>query len=150
MSPVVADKAGRDSPPTTARRMRYAEFVRRQASDGRLSSRESEEYLERIFRADTVQELEMVVSGLPEAKAVSLDSAIAGEWQRPVKKGSWLRRLVIYTVIIDAAGVVIWVFTGRGLIWLVLLFMFSALTFAWRVMRRDERRRLVRSRRKRR
>lgn len=150
MGRVVADKASPEGPPTTARRMRYAEFVRRQASDGRLSSREAEEYLERIFRADSVQELEDVVSGLPGAKAISLDSAIAGEWHTPAKKGSWFRRLVIYTVIADAAGVVIWAFTGRGLIWLVLLFMFSALAFAWRVMRRDERRRLGHSFRRRR
>jgi hypothetical protein len=130
--------------------MRYAQFVRRQASDGRLSSREAEEYLERIFRADSVQELEEIVSALPGAKAVSLDSAIAGEWHTPTKSGSWFQRLVIFTLIVDATGVLIWALTGGGLIWIVLLFMFSALAFAWRVMRRDDRRRLGHSFRSRR
>ena len=118
--------------------MRFVQFVRQQAADGRLSSAELEERIEQIFRAESVMALEAVVADLPGASVLSIDAAIAGEWQKPVRGGSWLRRLVIYTVIVDALGVLLWAFTGGGLVWLVLLFMCSAAVFAFRVTRRGK------------
>ena len=130
--------AARRGSPSQARRLRVVQFVRGQAADGRLSSRELEERIERIFRAQSVSELEAVVADLPGASVLSLDAAIAGEWQKPDRKNAWFRRLVIYTVIVDALGVVLWAFTGGGLVWLVLLFMLSAAVFAFRVTRRGK------------
>lgn len=125
--------------PTEARRMRVVQFVRKQAADGRLSSAELDERIERIFRAATIPELEAVVADLPGASVLRIDAAIAGEWQpKPARGGSWFRRLVIYTVIVDAFGVLLWAFTGGGLVWLVLLFMCSAAVFAFRVARRGK------------
>jgi len=119
--------------------LRFVSFVRKQAGDGRLSSRELEERIERIFRAKSVQDLEAVVADLPGASVLSIDSAIAGESLKPRRQGSWLRRLVIYTVVVDALGVIVWAFTGGGVIWLLLLFMFSAVVFTFRVTRRGKR-----------
>jgi hypothetical protein len=119
--------------------MRFVQFVRKQSADGHLSRAELDERTEGIFRAATIPELEAVVADLPGASVLSIDAAIAGEWQsKPARGGSWLRRLVIYTVIVDALGVILWAFTGGGLVWLVLLFMCSAAVFAFRVTRRGK------------
>ena len=119
--------------------MRFVQFVRKQAAEGRLSSAELEERIEQIFRAATVPALEAVVADFQAHRSSRIDAAIAGEWQpKPVRGGSWLRRLVIYTVIVDAFGVLLWAFTGGGLVWLVLLFMCSAAVFAFRVTRRGK------------
>src|SRR5208283_2895365 len=92
-------------PPTDARRMRFVRFVHKQASDGSLSTRERDERIERIFRARSAGELEAVVADLPGASVLSLDAALAGEnWQKPVRENAWLRRLVIYTLVVNAIG----------------------------------------------
>ncbi len=125
--------------PTEARRMRFVRFVQQQASDGRLNTRERDARIERIFRAGSAAELELAVADLPGASVLSLDAAIAGEtWQKPARENSWFRRLVIYTLIVDAIGVALWAVTGGGLVWLVLLFMMSAAAFAFRVARRGK------------
>jgi len=119
--------------------MRVVRFVQQQANDGRLSTRERDERIERIFRAGSASELEAAVADLPGSSVLSLDAAIAGEvWQKPARENAWFRRLVIYTLIVSAAGVAIWALTGGGLVWLVLLFMMSAATFAIRVARRGK------------
>jgi len=119
--------------------MRFVRFVHKQASDGSLSTRERDERIERIFRARSAGELEAVVADLPGASVLSLDAALAGEnWQKPVRENAWLRRLVIYTLVVNAIGVALWAFTGGGLVWLVLLFMMSGAVFAFRVARRGK------------
>jgi hypothetical protein len=133
------DSAQQKWAPTEARRMRVVRFVHQQADDGRLSTRERDERIERIFRAGSAAELDSVVADLPGASVLSLDAAIAGEtWQKPARENAWFRRLVIYTLIVSAVGVAIWALTGGGLVWLVLLFMMSAAVFAFRVARRGK------------
>ncbi len=118
--------------------MRFVKFVQDQAADGRLGDAELEERIEQIFRARSITDLEAVVAGLPGASVLSLDAALAGEFQQPARGVSWLRRLVLYTVVVDALGVVVWAFTGGGVVWLVVLFMGSAAVFAFRVTRRGK------------
>ena len=116
--------------------MRVVQFVQRQANDGHLSTRQLEERIEQIFRARSVQELDAVVADLPGSSVIALESALAGEAAKPTPENAWFLRLVISTIVIDAAGVALWAATGGGLIWLVLLFMLSAAAFAFRVTRR--------------
>ena len=79
------------------------------------------------------------MADLPGASVLSLDAAIAGEnWQKPARENAWFRRLVIYTLIVDAIGVALWALTGGGLVWLVVLFVMSAAAFAFRVARRGK------------
>ena len=124
---------------TDAGRMRFVQFVRKQAAEGKLSSTEVDDRVEQIFRARSVIELELAISDLPGARAISLDAAIAGDWQsKTARSGSWLRRLVIYTLVADVLGVILWATTGGGLVWLVLLFMCSLVVLVFRVSRRGQ------------
>jgi len=119
--------------------MRFVQFVQRQASVGHLSSGERDDRIERIFRARSIPELEAAVADLPGASVLSVDAAIAGEIRHKAdRQENWFRRLVIYTVIVDAIGVVLWAVTGGGLIWILLLFMLSAVVFVYRVARRGK------------
>lgn len=124
--------------PTEARRLRFVNFVRDQAASGHLSSADLDDRVEQIFRARSIPELDAVVADLPGASVLTLDAALAGEWQPAAPGNSWFKHLVIYTAVIDAFGVVVWALTGGGAIWLVLLLMCSAAVFAFRVMRRGK------------
>jgi hypothetical protein len=124
--------------PTEAQRAHYIGLVRRLAEDGKLSNREREERIEGIFRARSSKELEAAVLELPGSAATRFEAGSFVARRRGPRGGSWLRRLVIYTICIDAIGVAIWAATGGGVIWLELLFILSLASFTYRVMRRGQ------------
>jgi Domain of unknown function (DUF1707)/2TM domain len=91
-----------------ADRERIAERLRTAAAEGRLTSEELEERLERAFSARTEAELEPLVADLPEA---------AGATPRRERRRLWDSEHVRLYVGVSIMLVAIWALTGAGYFW---------------------------------
>lgn len=140
MGIVPGDPRRRQTKPTDVDRSRAAQLLRIHAEEGRLSSRELDEAIERVYRAATLADLDQLVGGMEGTGRIKAEVVMSQglETSRPARRPrSFLERQLIYSGAWLALWVIIWAVTGFGDIWFALIALCSLSGFAFRLARGD-------------
>jgi hypothetical protein len=126
--------------PTEVDRARVVGLLRSQAGEGRLSSRGLDDAMEEVFRAKSLAELDAVLSSTGPSARVQADFILAHGLEAPTsrkKKRSFLERQLWYSGILLVLWIIVWLATGMGFEWFILILLTGATGFAFRVARGD-------------
>ena len=122
-------------------RHQAVEFLRLHAGEGRLTTEELEDRIEKAYKSKTLGELAALGADLPaEPRAISFRRPAEVPADPTRRFRCKLVRQVRRWATIDLAAVVIWMFTGQGHFWPGYVILLSFLLVFFRVSRYLERR----------
>ncbi len=96
--------------------------------------------MEEVFRAKTLAELDAVLSSTAPSARVQADFILAHGLEAPTsrkKQRSFLERQLWYSGILLVLWIAVWLATGMGFEWFILILLTGATGFAWRLARGD-------------
>ncbi len=120
--------------PSEHDRARALSVVRRCGADGLLSSGETDDAVEQIFRARTLGELDAVLSRLPQSPHIAAETILSHGIVPPVSKAPapWWRGMLLWSVGGNILWLVVWLITGGAVVWLFGGVILSLIAFTFR------------------